>query len=227
MDIRSPFVFALASLGVAISLALAPPAWGERFSGIVAVVDGDTLRVGNVTVRLHGIDAPEIDQTCRNAAGVAWECGAWVRLELVRRAEGLRAACRQVDTDRYGRVVARCAAGGEDLGAWLVSRGMARAYRRYSDAYAAQEGAARAAGQGLWAGAWDAPSQVRHGRLAGVAPGAGRGCAIKGNISANGRLYHLPGSAAYAATRIDESRGERWFCSEAEAEAAGWRRAGG
>ena len=49
------------------------------------------------------------------------------------------------------------------------------------------------------------------------------GCDIKGNISDNGRIYHLPGGAHYARTRIDESRGERWFCSEAEARAAGWR----
>jgi endonuclease YncB( thermonuclease family) len=49
------------------------------------------------------------------------------------------------------------------------------------------------------------------------------GCDIKGNISGNGRIYHLPGGAYYARTRIDESRGERWFCSESEARAAGWR----
>jgi endonuclease YncB( thermonuclease family) len=48
-------------------------------------------------------------------------------------------------------------------------------------------------------------------------------CAIKGNISRNGRIYHLPNSASYARTTIDESKGERWFCSEREAQAAGWR----
>jgi len=48
-------------------------------------------------------------------------------------------------------------------------------------------------------------------------------CVIKGNISSSGRIYHLPGSAAYDKTNIDESRGERWFCTEAEARAAGWR----
>ena len=48
-------------------------------------------------------------------------------------------------------------------------------------------------------------------------------CLIKGNISQNGRIYHVPGSASYDVTKIDESAGERWFCSEAEALAAGWR----
>lgn len=49
-------------------------------------------------------------------------------------------------------------------------------------------------------------------------------CQIKGNINSKGdRIYHVPGSRSYGATRINESKGERWFCSEAEAKAAGWR----
>jgi hypothetical protein len=53
------------------------------------------------------------------------------------------------------------------------------------------------------------------------------GCLIKGNVSANGnRIYHMPGSRSYDETRIDTRTGERWFCNEAEARAAGWRRAG-
>ncbi|WP_444429667.1 sunset domain-containing protein [Rhodobacter capsulatus] len=51
-------------------------------------------------------------------------------------------------------------------------------------------------------------------------PGA---CRIKGNISKKGQIFHLPGSRDYDRTRIDETRGERWFCTEAEARAAGWR----
>lgn len=49
-------------------------------------------------------------------------------------------------------------------------------------------------------------------------------CAIKGNISANGEhLYHTPGSRSYSSTVIDEQSGERWFCSEQDAQRAGWR----
>jgi endonuclease YncB( thermonuclease family) len=48
-------------------------------------------------------------------------------------------------------------------------------------------------------------------------------CRIKGNISNSGRIYHVPGSRSYDTTRIDPSRDERWFCSEEEATAAGWR----
>lgn len=55
-----------------------------------------------------------------------------------------------------------------------------------------------------------------------VAASTGK-CLIKGNISHNGRIYHIPGSPTYESTKIDESKGERWFCSEEEAQAAGWR----
>ena len=48
-------------------------------------------------------------------------------------------------------------------------------------------------------------------------------CRIKGNISDNGRIYHVPGRGAYDQTVIDESKGERWFCTEEQARAAGWR----
>jgi hypothetical protein len=72
----------------------------------------------------------------------------------------------------------------------------------------------------------------RSGRVAGeMAPYApassptppSGGCVIKGNISQHGRIYHVPGSPSYNSTKIDESGGERWFCTEAEAQAAGWR----
>lgn len=52
-------------------------------------------------------------------------------------------------------------------------------------------------------------------------------CEIKGNISINTgeRIYHVPGQEHYAETRISLTHGERWFCSEDEARASGWRRA--
>lgn len=77
----------------------------------------------------------------------------------------------------------------------------------------------------------DRMTPPRSGTIAPVALGAApvstgarrSGCDIKGNISGSGRIYHLPGGAHYERTRIDESKGERWFCSEGEARAAGWR----
>ena len=110
------------------------------------------------------------------------------------------------------------------------------AYRRYSTAYVDQEAAARRAKRGIWTGEFVPPWDWRRGdRLEAAtrdAPRASAGdrrdCNIKGNISHNSgkRLYHIPGDRDYERTRISTSRGERYFCTEAEARAAGWRRAG-
>jgi len=53
------------------------------------------------------------------------------------------------------------------------------------------------------------------------------GCSVKGNISVGSgeRIYHVPGQEFYADTVINLLKGERWFCSEEQARAAGWRRA--
>jgi endonuclease YncB( thermonuclease family) len=217
----SRFVCILATL----YLFTLSPGGAEVLRGAVEIVDGDTLRLEGRVVRLDGIDAPEQDQSCRRTNGDDWPCGAWVAAQVAAETRGAVVSCAGDETDRYCRLLARCATEtGQDLGDWLVSGGMARAYRQYSMAYAAQEDAARAAGVGLWAGAWSAPADHRAGRGAPLSDLVA-GCAIKGNISDNGRIYHVPGSRSYGRTRIDLARGERWFCTIAEAEAAGWRAA--
>ena len=224
-------------LVVACSL-VAPPAAAETIAGLVRVIDGDTIDVGAVRVRLHGIDAPEDDQPCDAASGAAWPCGAWVTAEVHRLFQGRRAVCERMDTDRYGRAVARCGvegldaiavakegpgglAGEVDMGAEIVGRGLAVAYLRYSDDYAAIEAAARARRMGLLDQLERSPAEHR-ARGRGSAP-PHPSCAIKGNVSRNGRIFHLPGQSFYDRTTIDESRGERWFCTEKDALSAGWR----
>ena len=124
-------------------------AWAQSFGGAVRVVDGDTLDVGGTRVRLHGIDAPEIGQHCTRPDGVRWDCGTWVTAEVRARIDGRKATCDTMDTDRYGRTVARCRVAGQDLGRQLVRDGLALAYRKYSMAYDPDETAARKAGRGL------------------------------------------------------------------------------
>lgn len=205
-------------------LSLSLPAAAETVSGRARVSDGDSLRIGDARIRLFGIDAPELDQQC--GAGPGWPCGTWARGRLALLAEGRRVHCTVQDRDAYGRLVAICSVNGTDIGGALVAEGAATAYRRYSTRYLAAEQAAQRAGLGIWGGDFDRPEAHRHGT--GAEPEAGpNGCRIKGNISGSGRkLYHLPGGGGYAATRIDTARGERWFCTEAEARAAGWRPAG-
>ena len=137
--------------------------------------------------------------------------------------------CVERDKDRYGRIVAGCRVGGpkgKDLNAAMVAEGWALAYRHYSKDYVAAENAAKAAGAGLWRGRFIAPWEWRRGaRLAVEAANDNRECQIKGNISSKGeRIYHIPGGAYHSRTKINEAAGERWFCTEDEARAAGWRR---
>jgi hypothetical protein len=105
-----------------------------------------------------------------------------------------------------------------------VAEGLARAYARYSADYVAVEADARGRRLGLWQGPAEAPWDYRQGFVA--AAGA-NGCRIKGNVTKRGRIYHLPGTPSYERTRVNPRRGEAWFCDEAAARAAGFRKAGG
>ena len=199
-------------------------------SGPARVVDGDTLELGRARIRLYGIDAPESAQSCR-AGGRLWACGREATRALAGLVRGKPVACEERDRDRYGRVVAVCGISGMDINAWMVVEGWAFAYRRYSRVYVSEETRARAARRGIWRGEVVAPWDWRRGkRLTGTRPAIKRDnkrCNIKGNIGKSGkRIYHVPGGRYYGRTRIDTSRGERWFCTESAARAAGWRRSG-
>lgn len=142
--------------------AEAPPAEAsvDRLEGVGRVIDGDTLDVGAVRVRLYGVDAFERSQMCDAPQG-PWACGAAATRALKARAEGRRLVCRVMDTDRYGRKVSRCEQAGVDVARVLVSEGLALAYRRYSRDYVDEELAAEARGAGAWKGSFDRPEQWR------------------------------------------------------------------
>ena len=219
-----------------------PASPAADLSGRARVLDGDSILVGRVEVRLYGLDAPEAKQTCV-LDGVRWPCGRQATQRLRELIEGRVVECFERDRDHYGRVVAVCRHDGASVNAWLVANGWAMAYRRHALTYVDAESTAKSARRGIWRGdfvaPWDwrqaetarrgdtaQPSRTARTRSQRAAPAQGR-CNIKGNISYNSgrRLYHMPGDPDYAATRISTARGERWFCSEAEARAAGWRRA--
>ena len=107
----------------------------------------------------------------------------------------------------------------------MVAEGWALAYRKYSKDYVSAEDTAKAAGRGMWRGKFIAPWKWRRGkRLASKAANDNQACRIKGNIGKSGaRIYHVPGGVYYGRTKINEGKGERWFCTEAKARAAGWR----
>lgn len=212
------------AVGLALLIATLAPVAQAEVAGRASVVDGDTIEIHGERIRLFGIDAPESAQLCL-AGTERWRCGQQAAFALDGKIAGRPVACTEKDRDRYGRIVAVCRAGDEDLGAWLVAEGWALAYRRYSTDYVAEEEAARAARKGVWRGTFVPPWDWRRGQRLEAAADEPGGCRIKGNISAEGeRIYHVPGGRFYDRTRIDPAKGERWFCTEAEAQAAGWRR---
>lgn len=157
---------------MAISLALVWAAGSSRADeqglgeivGVASIIDGDTNEIHGVRIRLHAIDTPESSQTCRQRDGTVWRCGRAAALALSDLLGRRTVGCWERDQDRYGRIVAVCAVQGEDLGAWLVRRGLALAYRRYSLDYVKDEDSARAAGAGMWAGDFIQPWKWRRGR---------------------------------------------------------------
>lgn len=123
----------------------------------VRVIDGDGLKLGGVSVRLWGIDAPELRQEC-SKDGLRYPCGKIARDNLETLIAGQTVECAEQDRDRYGRVVAICTAGGVDLAGWMVSHGWALDWPKYSGGrYSVQQDKAEDASLGLWAGFFAAP----------------------------------------------------------------------
>ena len=213
----------------------------HTLTGRASVIDGDTINIHGERIRFNGIDAPETAQTCQNGSNKTYRCGARAAAAL---ADFLSAAsptrCEFVERDQYGRFVGDCfRSDDESVQAWLVRSGWAMDWPRYSDGkYSREQQNAKAARLGIWVGLVQPPwewradqrQQEAEVRPAPIAPLVSKsvsgGCKIKGNISSKGeRIFHKPGQQHYARTVISESKGERWFCSEAEARSAGWRAA--
>ncbi|MXY32878.1 MAG: thermonuclease family protein [Boseongicola sp. SB0664_bin_43] len=135
----------------------------DLVSGPARVIDGDTVEVQGVRIRMHGIDAPESEQECLDAAGKAYSCGQVATNALASMVGRGSVGCRVRDTDRYGRLIAVCYRHGVDLNAWMVRDGHALAYRRYSGDYVPHEIAARARRAGVWQGRFVAPWDWRRG----------------------------------------------------------------
>lgn len=211
------------------------PATAEALAGPATIIDGDSLIVDGKEVRLFGIDAPELSQTCLKDA-VAWECGEEAKRQLEALIADASVQCASQSVDTHGRELAVCFVGYDNLNERMVERGWAVAYRQYSSDYIASEMRAKASRAGIWGSSFDLPYAYRLAQNpppdspapAGasssktrVTPDRDYGCVIKGNRNRKGQwIYHVPGMPYYAATKAEEI-----FCSEADARAAGYRRA--
>lgn len=153
--------FGTAVAVLVIALVAATAAWltppGPPIEGKPCVIDGDTLRIGSTRIRLSGIDAPELDQTCATSAGAEWSCGIEARDFVERLVRGDTLSCQRNGRDRYGRALARCTGKGADIAEAIVAAGWATA----EFAYLGAELGARNARLGIWEGTFMSPADWR------------------------------------------------------------------
>lgn len=199
-----------------------PPITGRAWA-----ISGDALRVASTTVRLDGIEALEREQICARGDNRRWRCGVAAQPALSRLIGGRQVHCDPTGKDAAGVVRATCTIGSTDLAAALVKGGHVLAETGMMPRYRAEQSAAREAKAGLWSGANEPerPAVWRARMWEEARVKAPQGCPIKGKVAGRrgeAKTYHLPWSPTYMHLRVISARGERWFCSEDEARAAGF-----
>lgn len=220
-----PVLFALV-LAVGAGTWPPPAAPAQAPAAEVTVVDGDTLEIDGRVIRLYGIDAPELGQTCLNK-GTRWRCGLEAALEL-RRLIGFWGAIVCAPAGHGPEESTSICHGTEfqDPAEVLLARGLAVALPNAVPAYKRAEVAAKRAKMGIWRGEFVTPWDWRQGaRLPGSPGGQTEECDVKGIVTDKGnRVYYVPTDKGYADIAVRAERGERMFCSDDAAELAGWRR---
>jgi endonuclease YncB( thermonuclease family) len=236
-------------LALAIMILSGSPGWA---AGII-VRDGDTIQIGDITYRLDGIDAPESDQMCIDDHADPWTCGIEARDQLTKLIKGRAVRCEDLGPDKTfkKRHIGLCTAEGDTLtlNQQLVREGFALNADPFIKGQFKDDAAvAKDDSKGLWKGCLIAPQEYRLGKkdaaLLGSSCRADRdkeiraalfpedltmppNCSIKAKFAVRARvtgnvgIYHLRGCPSYAAMTTPD----RWFCSEDDAQASGFRKA--
>ncbi len=228
---------ALSFLAV-LGSAMADPAAGasqvgeSRAGPPVGVIDGDTLEIDGHAVQLYGIDAPELGQYCERA-GDLWACGAEAArfLKDTVQFEGPPVECspwgkEPADNGSSEIIIGVCQVGPKGVGLTMVQNGYAAALPDSFPDYKEAEEQARQAKLGIWRGDFVPPWEWRAGKSAEVRAGDWvRTCNVKGALGPAGeQIDYMPTDQGYDDVTIDPAKGERSFCSDEEARAAGWTR---
>lgn len=235
-----------------IPIVLLVPA-NAGHAATAVVKDGNTIQLGAVTFRLEGTDAPEMDQTCIDENADSWTCGIDARAQLAKLIGTRQVRCddRGPDKTAKNRHVGICTAEGDttSLNQALVKAGFALDFEPSAKGrFLQDEAGARESRVGLWKGCFVAPADFRLGKKDGALHGGAcrtdrdrqiraalfpqdlampPNCSIKAKFAARARVtgnvgvYQLRGCPSYPGT----TNPDRWFCSEDEAQAAGFRRA--
>jgi endonuclease YncB( thermonuclease family) len=226
---------------------------GQGWAAIATVRDAATLQLGNVTFRLDGIDAPAVDQLCIDEHADSWTCGIEARDQLTKLINGKQVRCDDLGADPTykKRRIGVCKIEGDttSLSQLLVRNGFAlNVEASASGRFQPDEARAKDDRQGLWKGCFIAPREFRSGKKDGALLGGScradrdreirealypddlvmpAGCNIKGKYAVRARvtgnlgIYHLQACRSYPGL----TEPDRWFCSEEDAQGAGFRRA--
>ena len=124
------------------------------------VIDGDTIHLDGEKIRFTGIDTPELKQTCINN-GVKDPCGVTAKEILIEKIGNNKVECISEGKDQYKRTLAECFVNDESLSSYLVRRGYAFAYRRYSKKFIPDEDYAKTNQMGMWSMEFDYPWDYR------------------------------------------------------------------
>jgi len=124
------------------------------------VVDGDTIHLDGEKIRFTGIDTPELKQTCVNEE-IIDPCGLTAKEILIDKISDNKVECISEGKDQYKRTLAECFVNKESLSSYLVRRGYAFAYRRYSKKFLPDEDYARINKIGMWSMKFDYPWDYR------------------------------------------------------------------
>lgn len=145
---------------ISFAVAISGP---SKIEGFAQIIDGDTLRVGGRTIRLLGIDAPEMGQPCNPFVGQnnIFDCGMKARVELRDFISNRTIECALRGRDAYSRDLGFCSVDGHDLGRFMITRGWAVTYGDSGYKYVSDERSARAERTGLWSTFFDRPSEFR------------------------------------------------------------------
>jgi endonuclease YncB( thermonuclease family) len=241
-------ILPMRSLLFSVALLTASQSWAAS----PVVRDGGTIQLADVTYKLNGIDAPEVDQICIDEHADTWACGVAARDQLTSLIGGHQVRCEDLgaDTTYKKRHIGMCTLEGEtvSLNQLLVRQGFALNVETAKGSFNQDEAEAKEARRGLWKGCFAAPQEFRHGRKDGALlggscrpdkdseirtilfpdhPAMPSGCSIKGKFAVRARvtgnvgIYQMQGCRNYPAL----TKPDRWFCSEDDAQAAGFRRA--
>jgi hypothetical protein len=173
-------------------------------------------------VRLSGIEVPERAQLC-GKEGSKWRCAEAAQTTLSKVVSSRPIRCTLSGTDQTGQLLGRCSLDSVDINAELVRQGYA--FAESGGRFVAQEKEARSAKAGMWVGDALRPAELKAKAWEEAKRQAPDGCPIKGQVIGKERVYVLPGAPEYQRVRVQTARGDRWFCSEQDAAAAGFKAA--